>query len=145
VTLLLMCWAVWVILRRLRRHHWAPYRVEDYTQPAEEAPAYTAAEYVLPPYRPKRDPEPEAEPAPDYFAAAEIERLEALKVEYCAALDAIEREQADLAAEYREASTKRRSTISAKQTTLAGRHAATTRTLANLDAKIERLWTPAHR
>lgn len=125
MTLLLIV-AAWVILRRLRRIRWEPYRPEDY------APATT-------------DPEPDPDQPPDYAAAAEIERLEALRSEYMTLLDCIEREQADLRAEYSEASTKRRAAISAKQTALAGRHAATTRTISGIDAKISKLWDAVHR
>jgi len=118
--------AAWVILRRLRRIRLEPYRPEDYATPD------TATESDF-------------DPPPDYATAAEIERLEALRSEYMTLLDCIEREQADLCAEYREASTKRRAAISAKQTALAGRHAATTRTISGIDTKMSKLWDTAHR
>lgn len=125
MTLLLIV-AAWVILRRLRRIRWEPYRPEDYAKPTT-------------------DPEPDPDPPPDYATAAEIERLEALRSEYMFLLDCIEREQADLRAEYAEASTKRRAVISAKQTALAGRHAATTRTVSGIDTKIAKLWDASNR
>ena len=77
---------------------------------------------------------------PDYFKQAEISRLQAQKQEYMILLDCIEQEQADLRQEYKNASEKRRSTISSKLTSLASRHAATNRTLSGIDSKIEKLY-----
>lgn len=82
----------------------------------------------------------ETEPAPDYFAAAEIERLKALKEEYFDVIDTIEQEQADLKKEYQHASDKRQSAISSKLTSLASRHAAATRIFVGLESKIEKLY-----
>lgn len=124
MTLFLLSVAVWmVILLRLRINHWEPYRVDDYESPPVEEPAFQ-----------------EAEPEPDYFTAAEIERLKVLREEYFAVIDAIEQEQADLKKEYQHASEKRRSAISSKLTSLANRHAATTRISTSIDSKIEKLY-----
>jgi hypothetical protein len=124
VVLFLLSVAVWVVvLLRLRRHHLEPYRIEEYEPPPVEEPAC-----------------PEAEPTPDCFTAAEIERLKALKEEYFAVIDAIEQEQADLKKEYQHASDKRRSAISSKLTSLASRHAAATRMFCGVESKIEKLY-----
>ena len=77
---------------------------------------------------------------PDYFKQAEIDRLQAQKQEYMILLDCIEQEQADLQAEYKQASVKRRSAISSKLTSLASKHASTNRTLSGIDSKIEKLY-----
>lgn len=112
-----------VILLRLRRINLKPYRVDDCEPPPAEAPDCT-----------------EAAPATDYFTVEEIERLKALKEEYYSVIEAIEREQADLKKEYQHASDKRRSAISSKLTSLASRHAATTRVFCGIESKIEKLY-----
>ena len=91
-------------------------------------------------YLPKsipKDDQPLDNPALD-FAKMEVDRLQALKIEYMQVLDNIEQEQADLQAEYKQASIKRKSAISAKLTSLARQHASTTKTLQGIDAKIEK-------
>lgn len=124
MTLFLLSFAVWVVvLLRLRRKHLEPYRIEDYEPPPAETPDCT-----------------EADQEPDYFTTAEVWRLKSLKDEYFAVLGAIEQEQSDLKREYQHASDKRRSAISSKLTSLASRHATTTRVLSGLDSKIETLY-----
>lgn len=123
MTLFLLNVAVWLILLHIRRNRLKPYRVEDDEQPAAEAPD-----------RPETDPEQ------DCFTVEEIARLEDLKREYFTVLDAIEQEQADLKKEYQHASDKRRSAISSKLTSLASRHAATTRMFCGVESKIEKLY-----
>lgn len=73
-------------------------------------------------------------------AEKELGRLEALQEEYRALLDAIENEQQALRRELPSASARRASAISSKLTTLAGRRASTTRTIATIDSKIDRLY-----
>ena len=117
---LILIFAVWRLYKHIKRHCMQyPYSITDYQQP--ENPI-------------------ESEQAPDYFKQAEIDRLQAQKMEYMALLDCIEQEQADLQAEYRQSSVKRRSQISSKLTSLASRHAATNRILSGLDSKIEKLY-----
>ena len=91
-------------------------------------------------YLPKTIPKEQTQvddPALD-FAKMEVDRLQALKQEYMQVLDNIEQEQADLQAEYKQASVKRKSAISSKLTSLARQHASTTKTLQGIDAKIEK-------
>lgn len=129
--------ALWLIVRHIRRHRLTHrYRID----PTDTVYTVNIADYL-----PQTIPEAEPDPTPpDYFTEAEVERLDALRTEYMELLDAIEQEQRDLRTEYDTASAKRRSAISSKLTTLAGRHAATTRTLHGIDTKRERLYNAAH-
>ena len=130
--------ALWRMLKRWRAHCRAlPYTVEDTPPPVE----FTIADYL-----PQSIPQAEEQPdnaALDY-AAAEFERLQALRQEYMDVLDAVEREQQALKREYDSASIKRQSTIATRLTTLASRHAATTRTLNGIDSKIEKQYYKLH-
>lgn len=140
--------ALWRILRRVE---WLPYRPEDYTQPRDPPPILPRYEYTQRPTATRRAPEPDQDPdtgedtepdpdhTPDYATAAEIERLEALRLEYLEVLDCIEAEQDELRAELEDAPQKRRPVIRGRLTTLASRRAATTRTVSNIDRQIEAL------
>jgi len=122
---LILIYAVWRLYKHIKRHCTRyPYLIEDYQQPQID----------------DCKPDTTTDSKPDYFSKAEIARLETQKLEYMALLDAIEREQADLQEEYKQASVKRRSAISSKLTSLASRHAATNRTLSGIDSKIEKLY-----
>jgi hypothetical protein len=88
---------------------------------------------------------PETMPAdtvPNYDAAAEMDRLQVLKLEYTSISDAIEKELADLETEYNGPNTseKRRSTISKRRLTLYRQRAGNTSKLFQLDKNIETLY-----
>ena len=130
---ILILWLVYKLCKRISAHcKRYPYLPE---QTPETVYTVNIADY-LPKSIPKDD-QPLDNPAID-FAKMEVERLQALKQEYMQVLDNIEQEQADLQAEYKQASVKRKSAISAKLTSLARQHASTTKTLQGIDAKIEK-------
>ena len=132
---ILLIWLVYKLIKRIKAHCKAyPYLPE---QPPETVYAVNIADY-LPETIPKEQTQVD-DPALD-FAKMEVERLQALKQEYMQVLDNIEQEQADLQAEYKQASVKRKSAISAKLTSLARQHASTTKTLQGIDTKIEKLY-----
>ena len=76
----------------------------------------------------------------DQQSRAEIERLQALQMEYRSYLDAIGQEEEALRQELQTASEKRASVISSKLTVLAGRRASTTRSVLMIDSRIDRLY-----
>lgn len=84
--------------------------------------------------------EPQEEHTVSRQTEKELDRLVALQDEYRALLDAIDNEQQALRRELPSASARRASAISSKLTTLAGRRASTTRTIAMIDSKIDRLY-----
>lgn len=128
--------ALWRVLRRWR----ARCRALPYQPPSVE---YSVMDYI-PQTTTQAEQDSIEDSTPDYWTAAELERLEVLKAEYMNVLDAIEQEQADLRAEYEGASVKRRSQISSKQTTLANRHATVTSKLNGIEAKAEKLYNQNH-
>ena len=132
---LIVIWLVYKLCKRIKAHCKAyPYLPE---QTPETVYTVNIADY-LPQTIPKAEEQTQVDdPALD-FAKMEVERLQALKQEYMQVLDNIEQEQADLQAEYKQASVKRKSAISAKLTSLARQHASTTKTLQGIDAKIEK-------
>lgn len=116
---LVIIFALWLTIRKLRKRPRLEYRIEDYAPELPQA---------------KID-----NPDLDY-AQAEIERLEALKLEYMEVLDCVEREQQALRREYDSASAKRQSAIATRLTTLANKHASATKTLSSFDSKIEKAY-----
>ena len=130
---LIVIWLLIKLCKRIKAHCKAyPYLPE---QLPDTVYTVNIADY-LPETIPKEQTQVD-DPAID-FAKMEVERLQALKTEYMQVLDNIEQEQADLQAEYKQASVKRKSAISSKLTSLARQHASTTKTLQGIDAKIEK-------
>ena len=116
---LLLASAVSALREHCRRH--------PYTAPAEDAADD------------ERD-EPQEEQTVSRQTEKELDRLVALQDEHRALLDAIDNEQQALKRELPSASARRASAISSKLTTLAGRRASTTRTIAMIDTRIDRLY-----